>query len=200
MSTACTSNPGTFRCYPYSTYDPSAPNASAATYHWIIAEGKHKNQYTISSSANPFAPAFSNVTLAVLNRDTYRERLVFNVTIPKPVVPAAGAFAPGGDTSAATCWFNSTVLSATLWTRVRADYPAGIAAAAAPVNASATFDPWPFAVDVAETQAAGGDVPDCRDWQGRALGDVSVGDGGGECSCAYSNFDSLATNGTVSRV
>ncbi|EOO00707.1 putative tat pathway signal sequence protein [Phaeoacremonium minimum UCRPA7] len=150
----------------------------------------------ISSSENPFAPEFGNITLTILNRNTYRERFTFNFTMAMPVVALSGTF---NDTSTTTCYFNSTVLSATIWTRMRADYPRNISSVAAPVNASSTFDPWPFAVDIAETQPAGADVPDCRDWQGRAVGDVSAGDGGGACSCSYSNYDTLTTNGTASR-
>ncbi|KAJ9131988.1 hypothetical protein NKR23_g11487 [Pleurostoma richardsiae] len=193
-STACTSEASTFRCYPYATYTPLSPNASAATFHWVIT-AVSSYAYTISSSANPFAPSFSNVSLTLLDGNQATERLVFSVPAAKAVVPAGSL--PGAGDRAATCWFNSTVLSATLWTRARASYPPGVAAVPDPVNASATFQPWPYAAEIRQVAAAGPGVPDCRDGDGAEVGDsFAEAAGAGDCGCWYANHG-LVGNGTV---
>ncbi|KAJ9629527.1 hypothetical protein H2203_001901, partial [Taxawa tesnikishii (nom. ined.)] len=37
VQTNCTSNPSTWRCYPYSTFDASSPSNSMATFNWVIS-------------------------------------------------------------------------------------------------------------------------------------------------------------------
>jgi hypothetical protein len=185
VSTDCTSNPATFSCFPGSVYSAGAPNASAALWHWTITP-LNSYAYAISSSANPFAPVFDNVPLTLVDGNQYTERLVFNFTLALPTVPAIDLVP--GQHSAATCTFRTTVLSATLWTRTRADYPASIAAVPEPKEASTNFAPWPFQVDIAEVQAPGAGVPECVDTRGATLGDFSRA-GGGSCGCWYANFD-----------
>ncbi|KAM7197797.1 hypothetical protein V8F20_006470 [Naviculisporaceae sp. PSN 640] len=98
-----------------------------------------------------------------------------------------------------TCFFNTTLMSATIWTRMRADFPGNISGVPTPVNASrAGFAPWPFRIEVEEVDsaAAGGSssnsnsddvkesgtfvTPDCRDAEGRvvALSELVAAAGG----------------------
>lgn len=176
MSTSCSSNAAAFGCYPYTTYAADASSSSAATFDWIIEPTDDHHQYAISSSDNPFAPSFANVTLSTLDAGRDTERLAFSVTINKAVVPA-GPLVPG-QASASTCYFNETVMSATMWTRAGASYPAGGG------GGSSTYQPWPYAVEVSQVQRAGAGVPDCRGPGGGSLGGFG---GGGECGCWYAN-------------
>ncbi|KAK3942163.1 hypothetical protein QBC46DRAFT_448055 [Diplogelasinospora grovesii] len=204
VSTGCTSNPSTWSCYPFSTYSPSAPDLSATTFYWEI-EPVTTYLYAISSSANPFAPTFTNVSLTLIDGNQYTERFAFNFTMaPKAVELSAQV---GNDKNAkVTCWFNSTVMSATIWTRMRASYPANITEVAAPVNATNVFAPWPFAVEIKQVQDASNGVPDCRDAAGRPVGgdlrpNATTQAQGGTvttCSCSYSNRNLPSTKGNHS--
>lgn len=194
VSTACSSSPKTWRCYPYALYSPTAGNASSATFFWTIVP-KTSWSYAISSTSNPFAPTFSNLPLQLHDANQYTERLTFNFSLSHSSI-VDGPLTPDNP-STTTCWFNSTVMSVTLWTRMRADYPAGIGGVQIPVNGTSpdgAFATWPLRAEIRQTQAGGAGVPDCRDPTG---GDVG-GDMGasGECGCYYSNFELGGGNGT----
>ncbi|KAK3394432.1 hypothetical protein B0H63DRAFT_45573 [Podospora didyma] len=179
LSSACTTDPNSWTCYPFALYDPALPSRSAATFYWII-EPVSNSEYVISSSANPFAPSFSTVPLSLLDGNQYAERFTFKFSLDK-----ADMVAVPGSADEITCWFNSTLVSATIWTRARANYPANITQVPDPVNATNVFAPWPYRVEVKQTRKGG---PDCRDKAGRP---VKVGNGGsggnGECACSYAN-------------
>jgi hypothetical protein len=90
-------------------------------------------------------------------------------------------------------------MAVTLWTRIRAEFPAGIESVDVPVNGTGddgAFATWPFRVEVTQTQEGREGVPDCRDpSEGKVGGDLAAS---GECGCFYSNFglDTAAANGT----
>jgi len=108
----------------------------------------------------------------------------------RAVTPSAPLDSSNG---AATCYFNETIMSATIWTRVRASYPADIVDVAAPVNATNVFAPWPFAVEV--KQVAGG-PPECRDGEGRVVGgELKPAGEGAECRCGYVNHGEAVGGG-----
>jgi hypothetical protein len=197
VATACTSNANAFRCYPYSTYSASSPDAAAAKFTWVIAP-QESAQYSISSAPNPFAPQFSNVTMTLLDQDQSSERFTFNFTMSLQSVPAVPL--TSGSDATAVCWYNSTLMTATLWTRQRATYPANITSVAVPVNAPSTFSPWPYAVEVRELQSAGPGIPDCRSLDGQTIGDfeISAGSNADICACSYANFQ-LVANSSSSR-
>ncbi len=198
VSTACTSNPATFRCFPFAAYTAASPNASAATFNWIITRDADQ-RYVISSSDNPFAPSFANLSMMFLDVNQYNERFVFNFTMAKSVAASAPL---SGDPAAATCWFNHTVLSATLWTRARASYPVNISAVPDPRNATFNFNPWPYKVDITQVQVAEPGVPDCMDASGRRVGDFQATPTPGvksDCECGYTNYGLVAGNRTTSR-
>lgn len=158
--------------------------------------------YAIFSTANPFAPTFSDVPLTLQDANQYAERFTFNLTLAHASI-VDGALAPD-DPSTTTCWFNGTVMAVTLWTRMPADFPAGVAAANVSVGgtgADGAFAAWPYRVEVTQTQQGGGaGVPDCIDAGGKAVGGADLG-ADGECGCTYRNFElggaAVGGNGTA---
>lgn len=141
--------------------------------------------YTISSSASPLAPSFTNLTMTLVDGNQYTERFTFNFTMHNAVVPSAPLNGVAEDQET-LCWFNSTLVSATIWTRMRATYPSGIGDVEAAVNATNVFAPWPFAVEVRQVEEG---TPTCRDLDGRVVGGDMSPDGiqGGQCGCWYAN-------------
>ncbi|KAK3329320.1 hypothetical protein B0H66DRAFT_19057 [Apodospora peruviana] len=207
MSTGClgASTSGDWRCFPYTTYTPSSPSTAAATFYWII-EPVTAWSYVISSSDNPFAPSFTNLSLTLFDGNQDTERFTFDFVMAKGVaVTVTDSSSDGSDrkrrdeasSSPTTCWFNSTRVSTTIWTRTRASYPANITSVPAPVNASSVFAPWPYKVDIQQIQDGGGQQqqqqPDCRDAQGRPVSSaVEVvrprNDDDDKCGCWYANY------------
>ncbi|KAL1897374.1 hypothetical protein Sste5346_004110 [Sporothrix stenoceras] len=214
VSTACTTNGFAFGCAPgannvfSSSASPTAQNASAVTFEWIIegttsgstSSASTLTTYTISShSSSPFP--FSNIHMTLLDSGLSSERLVFNLSMDLAYIPTNDLV--DHQTSAATCYFNQTTTQATLWTKQRATFPSSITAIQAPVNASSTFSAWPFAVELSEVQQAGPAIPDCVDYHGNSLGDFSIPDGGGDaadvCGCWYSNMVSGSSGSSGSK-
>ncbi|KAK6820969.1 hypothetical protein PG987_015369 [Apiospora arundinis] len=188
----CTSNNATFRCYPFETYSQSRSDASA-TYFWIITQ-VNSWAYQISAASNPFVPQFSNLSLTQLDANQFNERLTFSFSIHGAAIVPTTALGKGDSTSggsgsdsnnnnnednnkAATCYYNDTMVTATIWTRRRAEFPANL-----------TTPPWPYAVQVVQRTR---DTPDCRDVDGNRVGGdlVPPPDRAGDCTCSYANFD-----------
>lgn len=138
--------------------------------------------------------------MTLLDSGLASERLVFNFSMDLAYVPTEDLVA--AQTSSATCYFNQTAFTATLWTQRPATFPAGIGGVVPPATASSTLSPWPFAVEIAEVQQAAPGIPDCVDFHGHTLGDFSVDnpspDGSQSCGCWYSNMVG-ASNGTSTR-
>ena len=154
--------------------------------------------------------------MALVDGNQYAERFQFSVPFPKAV--SAEVEVEGGKKVVATCWYNSTVLSATIWTKVRASYPASITGAEVPTsgttagggNGTAAWARWPFAVVVTE-ETKNGDKGECKDSTGAIVvplskNGTSGGDGipqgrGEDCGCWYKNFDLDAgtVNGTETK-
>ncbi|KAL9093978.1 MAG: hypothetical protein Q9165_003648 [Trypethelium subeluteriae] len=185
VQTNCSANPATWTCFPYATYSSNAAS-SAATFNWAIASSSPSN-HSISASSNPFSISFSTEPLTLLDAGQPTERYALNFTLPKQVAPSSPITSDG---SAATCFYNATVLSAELYTRMNATYPG---AGQGQGGAGASYTPWPFAVRVQQLAAGGQGVPDCYELVNGAVGEsVSVGseeEEADECSCVYQNFD-----------
>lgn len=196
VSTNCTSNSATWRCYPYTTYS-SSPAAALATFDWIITgSATSSGNYTISSTDNPFAIDFVNASLRLLDANAATERYHFQVSVNKPVVPSAALTSKN---QMATCLFNGTIFEANLYTKIPKTYPpvsaSSAAAAASPSStAGSAFGPWPYAVEVMQTIGGGKGVPDCYEVVNgnpgaqitQGLTDQAAGD---MCSCGYKNYD-----------
>ncbi|KPM43333.1 hypothetical protein AK830_g3172 [Neonectria ditissima] len=170
-TTRCTSNPTTWRCYPYTEGD-------AATFFWIIASSSSSN-YTISATDNPFAPSFANRSLAVVDAGKPTERLRFSFTAPKTVAPSE-QLTP--DNRAVQCVFDATRFEATLWTRRRGNHTV-----VDPEPGRAKFADWPADAEVVQSKAAARGQPRCEDSNGNRVSGVKSGSG--TCECRYSNFD-----------
>lgn len=137
--------------------------------------------------------------MQLLDGNMDSERLVFRFTMNAAVVPSPALSMGSGSV---TCYYNNTIMGATIYTRRAASYPVGLSSSvhnaavgsgSGSSSSSTTFEPWPFAVDVRQIATAGSGVPDCRDSQGNPVGEFAVaaaasGDSSA-CSCTYQNYD-----------
>jgi hypothetical protein len=188
ITTNCTSNPSTWRCYPYTTYAEST-TSSAATFSWIITLNEpatNPPSYTISSTDNPFSIVFSAMPLILLDSGLSTEHYSFVLTsMNKPVVPSSAITTTN---IATTCYFNQTSLEARLYTKMAKTYPpSSESSSGTSSNSTTSFVPWPYAAYVDQMDAGGANVPQCYDNSGNAAGDFAA-ETGGECSCLYQNY------------
>lgn len=198
VSTACTPNPATWRCYPYQTYNESTTGAMT-TFNWVIdptaadlsGKGTSNTTYIISSSDNPFALTFTNATLSLENAGSENEAYTFEVPMQKIVVPSSPLTA---DNAATECYYNNTQFSAKLYTKMAKTYPvqAGSASGNPDPDPSAIFGEWPYAVEVQQFIDGGSGVPDCYKVVNGVKGErISIGDTtiDDSCECLYMNYD-----------
>jgi hypothetical protein len=202
QQTNCTSNPSTWRCYPYTVFDPSNPSTSAtsqSTFDWIIknssafyatstnpptpSSGVPAN-LTISSTANPFALTFAaqEMTYSASSNAT-SPKLTFSFPLPKIVVPAS---ALTSNNAATQCYFNSTILSGTIYLDAQPDSSAN-------ATENGSYQSWPYAVEITQSSPGGEGTPECYEVVDGKLGErVSEGlEPEGveeECRCEYRNF------------
>lgn len=210
QQTNCTSNPATWRCYPYSVLDPSNPSTNAtsqSTFNWIIRNtsaiyatkdtpstpsGGIPANLTLSSTNNPFALTFTNQSLTYHSSSDDGSAssppvLTFAFTLPKTVVPTS---AVASDNAATQCFFNSTILSGRI-------YLAASSSEGLSTDSAANSDSpqrWPYGVEVLQSSMGGEGTPDCYETVNGGLGE-RVSEGlepitavGEECRCEYSNF------------
>jgi len=182
VGTNCTSNPATWRCYPYSTYTES-PGSSAATFDWIIQPASSgSSTYTVSSTNNPFSLVFANATMTLVDANLATERYTFEVTMNKPVVPMTAITTSN---VAATCYFNSTTFAASLYTRMAMSFGSNSTSN----STGNAFAPWPYAASMEQVATSGSTVPECYDAQGNLIGNFTVESSGRQCNCLYMNYD-----------
>ncbi|KAI9837061.1 MAG: hypothetical protein M1819_000710 [Sarea resinae] len=205
MTTNCTSNPSTWRCYPYSTYTSASPSSSSAIYDWIIspsttADATSQN-YTMSSTANPFAPSFHDVPLTLLDGGLDTEHYAFSISMNKTVIPSAPLT---DDDSQSICFYPETTLRGRLYTRQKPSTSnatttsSSSTATPAAVSAPQAFQPWPYAAQVEQLSAGGASVPECYQASngvavGARLGNLSPEAADDSCSCVYQNYDLAAS-------
>ncbi|KAM5343029.1 hypothetical protein ACJ41O_013995 [Fusarium nematophilum] len=168
-STECTSNPSTWRCYPYT-------EGASVTFFWIITY-VNTQYYTVSSTDNPFAPSFSNLTLSLLDEDTSQERLRFAFSMDKVVVPDDKL---SSSNRAARCTFEDTRFEATMWTRKSGG-------GGGEETDGGRFAPWPGDVEIVQRKMGESGSPTCADSDGDKVADIKPGSG--TCECRYSSFD-----------
>jgi len=207
VNTNCTSNPSTWRCYPYSTYNPAdgSNTSSLATFNWIIAntssqyatinstdttspEGVPAN-LSISATNNPFSIAFSNQSLIYIapSSNATAVRYTFSFTQPKSVIPSTSLLSSG---AAAECFFNSTVFTGTLYLNVSSTFPGGNLADETGIGG---YTPWPYALEISQRSGGGQDVPACYEMANGRVGDriltaTTPEPEGSECLCDYRNY------------
>lgn len=182
-TTSCTSNPSTWRCYPYSTYAQS-PSNSFSTLQWRITTPTNSTLNLEISNTNPvFSYPFTNVPLTISNANDVRlSAFTFDFTYRKQVVPDADIT---GDNTATRCYFNNTVVSVRLYNNAQGaggvlqSPPAG---QTTPTAGTA----WPYAIEYRESSPTG---PECfRYTNGQEGARVDIASGSGSCACGYRNF------------
>lgn len=169
------------------------------TFNWIIdptpsglsGQSTGNSSYIISSSDNPFALTFTNASLGLENAGSKDEAYTFRVPMQKIVVPAAPLTA---DNAATECYYNNTIFSAKLYTRIAKTYPvqAGSASGNPDPDPNAIFGEWPYAVEVQQFIDGGNGVPDCYKVVNGVKGEkVDVGSTtiNDSCDCLYMNYD-----------
>lgn len=180
ISTNCTSNPATWRCYPYFTYAQS-PTQSIATFDWIITPTSTKNSYNISSTDNYFSILFTNASLTLANAGAADEHYYFQTAMQKPTKPVVQL---GSQNVASTCYFNQTMLQGYLYTKMPKTLSSNVTEE---MGGGDAFEAWPFAVRVNQVANAGVGTPTCVDGSGNSLGDFGVADTSLTCGCDYMN-------------
>ncbi|KAK5992902.1 hypothetical protein PT974_06327 [Cladobotryum mycophilum] len=173
-STGCTSNPTTWRCFPYS-------NGSPAKFYWTIEQGTGRNEYQVSSSDNPFATSFTNISMTLLDASLGSERFVFSFQMNKTVVPSSALTSTN---RAAKCTFSDTTFQATLWTRRTSVKSKHTRRQELPQPG---YPAWPGMVEVTETKNSTLGSPECEDDKGNMIADVQAG--AGTCECLYGTPD-----------
>lgn len=193
VSTNCTSNTTDWSCAPYNTYSQS-PSDAVANFTWIITASPWdvNSDYTISTSLDPFSINFSNVSLALRDQNSNTERYTFHTPVQKVVIPTIGV----------KCYYNETILEASLYTRRSKTYSAGsgtgsastLTSSGAAVSSSDGFPAWEFAIEATELVGGGSNVPECyqitNGQKGNRITQDLVPQAAGEmCNCVYRNFN-----------
>jgi len=179
--TDCTSDAATWTCFPYTIY-ANSPVQAEATFNWIISAGSKPSTYVISSTDNPFAIEFQDISMTLKDAGNSSEHYWFQITMDKQVSPSQ-AIAP--DNSAATCFFNGTTFTGYLYTKISSGYPP---------NGQSTggkYPQWPFAVRAEQTMSGGEGVPDCYQTNNGNLGKqipLNATAFGNLCDCLYMNY------------
>ena len=207
VDTNCTSNPATWRCYPYTVFsasDSSTNTSSLATFNWVVsntsttyatnttattpAQGIPAN-LTVSSTLNPFSISFSDQPLTYISSSSNATspRYTFNFTMQKPVIPSS---AITDNNAAAECFFNQTIFSATMYLGAALTFPSEELAGMSGVGG---YTPWPFAVEITQTSPGGQDVPACYETVNGAVGNRIINGLTPEptsstCLCDYRNY------------
>ncbi|KAK3629580.1 hypothetical protein LTR22_021857 [Elasticomyces elasticus] len=173
VATSCTSNAATWRCYPYSIFDPaesSTNTSSLATFNWIVSNTSANyatdlttgedvpSNLTISSTNNPFSITFGNQSLTYVpgsSNNASSARYEFSFTQQKSVIPSSSILSSG---AAAICYYNATTFTGTLYLDARSTFPGAYVADATGIGG---YAPWPYAVEITQTSGGGDGVPDC---------------------------------------
>lgn len=206
VQTNCTSNPATWRCYPYTVFDPndsSTANSSLAFFNWVITNTS-STYATNTSSTTPDEGVPANLTISARN-DLYSiaafsdksltyispssnsssARYTFSFTMSKLVVPS-----PPITKTSAECSFNETTFTGTLYLSAPRDYPSKNLADSTAVGG---YEQWPYALKVTQSATAGHNVPKCYETVNGAVGTRITSDlvpqpESDECVCQYRNY------------
>ena len=192
---------------PYS----SSPAGSRAQFNWeirlddsaIMSPTNNNNNFSISSTANPFTIGFKDVPLQLLDQGLDTERWAFQTTLQKVVFPKANF--------GVKCYYNSTLFAANLYTKKAKDNvptPSSSSrlfrrdphAGPSPLDKrqdQGQFKEWDYAIDATQSIGGGTGVPDCYEYDGAKPDEVGKrvtkgyeGKTAGDfCSCVYGNWD-----------
>ncbi|KAK0249451.1 hypothetical protein B0A54_03704 [Friedmanniomyces endolithicus] len=208
VATNCTSNPSTWRCYPYTTYDPSdgsTNTSSLASFNWIISNTSSTyatnlttstssqntpSNLTISSTNNPFSISFTNQSLLytpATSTNATSGHYTFSFTQSKSVIPSTSLLSSG---AAAECFFNSTIFTGTLYLDAASTFPGESLANETGIGG---YTPWPYAIEISQSSGGGADVPACYEMVNGGVGNrittaTTPEAGSAECVCDYRNY------------
>ncbi|KOS23442.1 hypothetical protein ESCO_006681 [Escovopsis weberi] len=184
ISTGCTSNPTTWRCFPYSS-------GVVTEFQWAIKQDED-DDYSISSlsTASPASHAFSNVPLTLLDSSLTTERFVFSFQMNKTVVPSAALASssfssssspsPSKPSHASSCTYTNATFQGTLWTR-RASLrhrPKALQR-----RQDGEFPAWPGLIEITELVDSRKGSMACHDSEGVEIGGMRAVEG--TCGCLY---------------
>ena len=182
VSADCVSNPATWRCFPYSTYNSSGNN-SKVVFDWVITESPTASFYYISSTNDPFSINFSNVSLTLADQNLPTERYTFQTTLDEFIAPNADI---SGDNSAAKCLFTGILFGASLYTKKTRTTPDP-----ATPSSTGSVKIWPYAVDAMQTIGGGSNVPTCfKTSNHNPITNGITGESSSkQCKCDWRDFD-----------
>ena len=177
IETNCTSNPATWICPPNVIYNNNPTNALATFSFAITGSG---GSYKIAPSGNSDAMnglTFSPTALNLVNKGQNSENYHFQITFNKVASTSLGG-------SQATCYFNSTSFSGTLYTKTAKSYP--LAGQSLP---STSNPEWPFQMRFEEVASGGTGTPTCFTNNSKNVTDgLFAQTEGNLCSCLYKNW------------
>ena len=186
MSSNCTSNSATWRCYPFSTYSSSG-NQSLVKFNWIISSLGSSKDYTITAADNPFTIPFANISLNLLDSGSGYERYHFSLPYDQASSPDPPITSDG---SQSRCFFNRTTFEADLYSHKA---PENVSTGS---NMKATdgYQDWPYAVEVTQSIGGGQDVPNCYqlsngDIGTRITGGLEPRSAQDQCECIWKNYE-----------
>lgn len=205
VTTNCTSNPSTWRCYPDTIYNASDASSGLATFNWILSNTSATyatntttvttgdrgipSNLTISSTNNPFSVTFTNQSLIYINNPTNSTsaRLTFTFNMHKAVIPSTSITS---NNAAAECFYNQTIFTGTLYLSAARTYLSGDLADSTGVG---EYTPWPYAVEITQSSAGGEGVPACYETVNgvagaRILTGLEAQAETDNCSCDYRNY------------
>ncbi|PQE18800.1 tat pathway signal sequence protein [Rutstroemia sp. NJR-2017a WRK4] len=191
ITTNCTSNPATWKCYPYETYNSNSPSDSTAVFQWVISSNDGAN-LTISSTPNPFSILFNDAPLVLKDRGMDTERYAFEIEMMKQTRPDVIL---GVENRAAACYWEGVRLEGELFMGSGVEGDGTEMGEGEQGNEAETgmggFVNWAGRVEVRQVVKAGEGVPRCVDGEGESLGDFGVGNreeaGEEVCECVYGN-------------
>lgn len=178
----CTSNPSTWRCYPYSTYDSSSPTSSFSSLKWRISSPTNSTLDLEISDLNPlFSYPFTDTSLGLIDTNDPRlSAFSFTYLYRKQVVPTTALTSNG---EATRCYYNNTLLSVRMYSTAEG---AGGDITEGNTTALAGQTDWPYAVEYEETVT---EAPQCFLYvNGQDSTPVTIDTGNGTCVCSYRNY------------
>lgn len=208
VQTNCTSNPATWSCWPYTTYN-SSPNASItsnagsmATFNWVLSNtssiyptnstgswpagnGVSAN-VSVSTTSDPFGISFTNQNTTWFNTNS-NPYLSFSFTMSKNVVPSTSITS---DNTQSQCFYNETMFTATIYLSNSSYVPMTQLDS---LSVDGGYTPWPYAVKVEQTSPGGQDIPACYetidgDIGQRITSGLTAEPANSQCVCEYQNF------------
>ncbi|QIW98279.1 hypothetical protein AMS68_003797 [Peltaster fructicola] len=199
----CTSKAATWRCSPEVLFSTNN-TTSLMAFNWIISNtsAQYATQSSGSTSTtgmpanlsisttNPFdSVTFSDRDLTYIadSSNSSSARYVFNFTTSLAIAPNPPITSNG---QASKCFFNSTVVSGSIYLNSARTYPDVTLQNSTSVGG---FEQWPYAVEFSQVSPGGDNIPDCYETVNGVVGSrivngFTVEPVSNQCICDYRNF------------